>query len=345
MDRGNYLKELKFSDFCAGCKNSLAEVEKVFFVEKEVGRCFCSETCIVDYFRPKVEELAEELQKLRQGFDFQAVDHTRFRHYQPLTLEDPDEIWVLEKKSQEVNDKYFCFISRFQKGESSFHYIVVTLAIEGVPSFILQSFPTKDEDLVDYFRQGTLIKTELTPDEELEKAVEEFLDEDSSKISASDVFEENQKEAQRKQEEENSSSTDTSEAPLEGESAIQKLYRNLRKPNDIPISDFHKYEAFVDLSLEDPNEIWKYIDAEANEFYTFISRISFVESDGSSGLADDFFMVVVCEAVFDADKRVKTLEPVFAFPTLDAGLVQHFKKGINTLNKTYNKGPSWGMAA
>ena len=56
-------------------------------------------------------------------------------------------------------------------------------------------------------------------------------------------------------------------------------------------------------------------------------------------------MIVVCQPDLEESGRLKNFDIVFAFPTIDPGLVQHFRKGINSLNKTFGVGWTRGRAA
>ena len=123
---------------------------------------------------------------------------------------------------------------------------------------------------------------------------------------------------------------------------LERLHNEMRQPGDIPKEDGPKYQEFIESSLDDPDEIWHFVDHEANEWYTFIARYSGLED--RDDVADEFMMIVVCEATKD-EKGNRSFEPVFAFPTIDAMLVQHFRKGINSLNKAFGVGWATRLAA
>lgn len=308
------MEALRFSDYCANCRISLEEVERILFVEKELGRCFCSEDCIRDYFQPTIEFMREELAKARSEADMTEAESSRYAHYQPLTLEDPDEVWVDET---ETGERHFTFISHFRQGEDRISYAVVCLTIEGVPSFVFLSFATRDEDLVDEYRRGIDLRV---TDEQAEAAAETGSQkDDGARLAVEEPVEQN---------------------PDEHVSDIERLYQELRQPGDIAREDFPKYEPFIEATIDEPDEIWRFIDDEGNEWFTFIARQSNPEAD-----IDDFTMIAVCEPAYDEGSSIKTFEVVFAFPTTDPGLIQHFRKGINSLNKAFGVGWARGRAA
>jgi hypothetical protein len=299
------MEELRFSEYCANCRKSLEHVEKILFVEKEVGRCFCCEECIQDYFQPTVDFMREELIKLRSDFDVPEADYPKYAHYRSLTLGDPDEVWLDEVESGE---RHFTFITHFRKGEEQFAYVVICLAIEGEPSFVFLSFPTHDEDLVDEYRRGQDMRVGQ---------------EEPDAAAAADVPD---------------ATPEHPPQPDSESSVFERLYADLRKPDDIPADSFPRYEAFVEPTLDEPDEIWKLVDDEGNEWCTFMAR-------QTADDAEEFTMIVVCQPDLEEGGRLKSFEVVFAFPTIDPGLVQHFRKGINSLNKTFGVGWTRGRAA
>ena len=49
-------------------------------------------------------------------------------------------------------------------------------------------------------------------------------------------------------------------------------------------------------------------------------------------------MIAICEPSLVDGGPAKTFEVVFSFPTIDVSLVQHFRKGTNSLNKAFGMG-------
>lgn len=296
----NYLEPLRFSEYCANCRCSLAKVARILFVEKEIGRCFCGEQCIEDYFRPTIEYMEQELLKLRSNSDYIDEDRPSFEHYRTLTLQDPDEVWLEETESGE---RYFTYISQFQQAAERFNYVVVCLAIEGIPSFVFLNFPTRDNDLVEQYRRGVDLRVldSFEPKEIEEKIMQDRLN---------------------------------NELAQELERFSEK-----RHSQDIPQESFKKFEKFIDITLDDPDEIWTLLDEQGISWYTFISRH---EIHSRQVDFDAFTMIVICRG---GEKGLKSLHVERAFPTIDPGFVQQFRKGINSLNKAFGVGWTRGQAA
>jgi len=295
-------------------------VEKILYVERELGRCFCCEDCIRDYFQPNVEFMEEEFRRLRPASDFSERECARLSHYRQLTLEDPDEIW---DEQSDTGEHHYTYIARFSSGDLRLSYVVVCLAIEHVPSFVFLSFPSRDEDLVDEYRRGAELKGSSQAHDE--PAV-------SSVAPASDPHED-------------PASTNAPENLDDPElSAFERLYLQARQTGDIPREQFTRFEAYVEPTLDEADEIWRFVDPEGNEWCTFIARHTMTgEAEDAGDALDEFTMIVICEPSHDGAAR--GLDVLFAFPTIDPGLVQHFRKGINSLNKAFGVGWTWGRAA
>lgn len=300
------MEDLRFSEFCANCRKSLAEVETLLFVEKEVGRCFCSEDCIHDYFQPTVDAMQEELERLRSRGDYGDGTSQRFGQYRALTLEDPDEVWMHETESGE---RHFTFISKFRNGEEQFSYICVCLTIEGMPSFVFLGVATKDEELVEAYRRGTEVplKEQEAPEIEFNQPseAEQQLEEQERKLLWEKLF--------------------------AGESSSN----DLRRADDIPHDQFAQFSQFIDPTIDDPDEIWTFLDPEKRKWLTFISMYRDEEENENY-----FSMVVVCRLHED-----NSMEMVSAFPSVDPDFVQKFRRGVQSLNKAYGVGWTKGRAA
>lgn len=291
----------RFSEYCASCKLSLASNPKILFVEKEIGRCFCSETCIIDYFQPTVDFFEEMLVRLRTDDDVSILQFDHYVKYRLTTLKKPDEVWV---KRSETGDAFYTFISKHTEAEKTFYYVVLALCLDGEPSFVFLSFPTRDPELIQAFREGS---TELLNKdaEELPEKYLESIDSLTPKLKMPD-------------------SEPDGHLPL-----FERVLLDYRSPQDIPTEDFHHFEEFIEMALEDPDEIWAVSDQSSSYANCCIFIARFSDESNST----DFHMIVV--AVPEEVDGRKTLSVALAFPTIDLNLVHHFRKGINSMNRAF----------
>jgi hypothetical protein len=138
---------------CKACEKKLLAEDRALFVEEELGRVFCSEDCIADYFQPEITQLEKEYLRLRPKSDLTAEERESVAHYRWMTLQEPEEIWLQEIEG----DKRYTFISSFEHGGERLWCIAITLCLRGEPSFLFIAFPTRSEALVEAFRKGEQI--------------------------------------------------------------------------------------------------------------------------------------------------------------------------------------------
>jgi hypothetical protein len=334
--------------YCAECSKQLNNSNNFLFVEKEIGRVFCSESCILNYFQPYVSAMEDNLLSLRN--DAQDVPLSLFEKFLVLrkqTYENPDEIWVYEDRENTLGvlgtngDKIYHYISEHFIEGQKIYYCVVCLCLDGSPSFVFLSFPTIDLDLLDAYRKGQLIYDSSREDtiEEIPKEILEKIEMLTPKLKNSN------------------SDLDKPEVSEISESdskitLFQKILQDHRSLDDIPVQDFQHYEGLVEPTLINPDEIW-YLPYSVNkpnvlgkamaECFIFITQYCFEDK-----LDTPFFMIVVAvpESNIDAETEkseahnVKNLTPVLAFPTMDQNLVHHFRKGLNTCNRLLGIGDS-----
>ncbi len=108
----------------------------------------------------------EAMLKLRNKKDIPEPEFGEYLEYRQDSIEDSDEMW---RHSDMEGNTFVHFLKEFEsEGEArAFTYIVVT--IEDVVSgshFILFSFPTKDNQLADRYRQGEMLNTDAPAKQE-----------------------------------------------------------------------------------------------------------------------------------------------------------------------------------
>lgn len=95
--------------------------------------------------------LYQAMLKLRSNKDIPEEEFSKYLIHREKTIEEPDEVWKFTDSQGHVIVR---FIKQVPDEESAI-YIVTTLEEEASESqYLLFSFPTKDQNLVDRFRQG-----------------------------------------------------------------------------------------------------------------------------------------------------------------------------------------------
>ncbi len=94
---------------------------------------------------------------LRTSSDIPVKDFPDYLHYREETIEEPEEIW---RKIDTEGRVLVSFIKSLPEESGDAKYIVVTVEDEASESqYLLFSFPTRDHNLVDRYKQGESLDT------------------------------------------------------------------------------------------------------------------------------------------------------------------------------------------
>lgn len=292
--------------YCNHCKKFLPELEDLLFVEEGNNRGFCSEGCIekfyqhlVDYFESREKDYREEL-SLNQEDCLQFVGKPKLME---LALASPQEIWHSKNQLQE---EYFNFIRRVsENGHEPFYLIVTCLIFDNKPSFILAATATRDAKLLEKYKTESKLEGRVssTNEENSEEIVEGF------------------------------QTVEIEEELLESiELKKSQLLANLleeRSPSDVPFERFDLYDAYIEETLQHPDEVYESKDDEGDTLLTYIKAH---ELNGTS-----FYYFCVCMKYGKELKEgIETLLPILTFPSLDGEIYEIYKKGIKVTGALKN---------
>lgn len=252
------------------------EKSETIVIDESRGLVFTSEEDIYTYFVPNIEELEKELNSFRSESDIGDDSFDQHEHYLTQVLQNPDEVWL----SNDVlpNTPLGTFIGNFE-GEPNFYYIALTYFINDMPRFVFLHFPTTDNDLVEKYRRGT-------------KIFEKGMQGGSFKEEAVDAL-------------------------SEGDEFAVGLYQamlTLRSNKDIPEEKFPEFLKFREVTIEEPDEVWKFIDSQGHVLVRFIKNIS--DDEGI------FYIITTLE-----EETSESQYLLFSFPTNDTSLVERYRQG------------------
>ncbi len=229
---------------CRSCSKDLRNKEKALFVEEEVGRIFCSETCITDFFTPEIDRLEREYFRWATEDDLSNRERAKYAHLRWLTLQEPDEVW---REKTLAGDSRFSFISEFQPGSKRIWSVCICLCLRGEPSFLYLAFTTQNPALANRYRRGERIEwaqaknsageTEIVSQPENPKGLIDGLADEWT----------------------------------EDETLRAKLTQE-RRPDDIPFSEFSQYQSCFEETLDTPDELWSQTATEDIHVYHFIKH-------------------------------------------------------------------------
>lgn len=292
-------------DACYHCAKSLmGNNERALFVEEEVGRVFCSESCIAGFFTPEIERLEKEFFRRLTPSDLASDERESLAHLRWITLQEPDEVW---REKTLTGDYRYTLISEFKPGAKKIWSICICLFLRGEPSFLYLAFPTKNSAMANQYRRGEQVEW-IRPAQnstQIEGGNSEDLEGDAQGEERLDRL---------------------ADSWTEDETVLAQLNKG-RSKDDIPPSDYGLYQACLEETLETPDEVWSH-ESQAEEpikLYHFIKHYP----DEKPGI---WFVIVARET--DDEEQIEIID---AFPTRDSQLVEHYRRGEQEVGQLESK--------
>lgn len=276
--------------FCESCRKSVARLEDLYFVESKGARGFCSERCIERFYLPLVDYFENAHHNFRQTLNLEQELCQNLATNSEIMSEclgKPEEVWQL---SNELDDNYYTFIKPYDDSGTKVFLIAICLVYNGHPSFVLSATATSNHSLLDKLQRGEKIQD-----------LDRFLQMDNGKETLSSEIDEqviSRVEAKK--------------------STLLAWLLEQRRVDDIAIENFASYHEYERLTLDDPDEIYEWQDAEDDIMLTYIKAHAKEEKS--------FYYLVVC-SLFSENGVNQVAIPVLSFPSNDPNLYNFFKKG------------------
>jgi hypothetical protein len=226
---------------CVCCQTPIVARDSAYFVEEEVGRLFCSEQCIIQFFRPEIQTLEKLYFKTVLPTELSADVREAHAHLRWRALESPSEAYEERLPS---GDRRYTFVAEGNSDGERTYGVSVCLMLRGEPSFLFIAFVTRHRSLVDAFCQGrpVTLTRESHQDEPASPAPRDRLADDWT-------------------------ADDSARASL-----VQH-----RSENDIPEAQFPDFEDCLEGTLQDPSELWQYEVSLERNVYHFIKEYTRAE--------------------------------------------------------------------
>jgi len=281
--------------YCNSCKTLVENVEKLYFVEESNPRGFCSEKCIEDFYLHLTNHYESSTAKLRKEHGVEeefCQGYSEDPAYMDSVIEKPKEVWHLVNG---LNEETYSFIGDFkdEKGRT-FWVAVVCFVFEYSPSFILQVISTGNQDLLNQFRFGERI-------ENIDKFLVSPVDvsERPSGITAEMIEQLDRKKSEY----------------------LAKLLSE-QSEEDIPIEDYSHYEEFFPLTIETPDQVYKFQDEDGDKIF------SYIKGHEKNGQCFFYFALCLGAGIKDGqDSEDEELYPFLSFPSSSNKVYQRFSKG------------------
>lgn len=218
-------------------KKKVQEKELIIIDEKQ-GLIFENDKTLFGYFAVPIKEYENRFQKFYNSKnDFSMLEHQEMESLLEETMDDPEEIWVDDATFEDLI--VHTLVKKFETKQQEFHYIAVVYinTEENYPSFVFMHFPTKDEKLLEEFRQN-----EIVFHKKLEAIQFAAIDGDSL---------------------------------LEGDYlaiGLLEAMLKIRSDKDISADQFKNFAECRESTIDSPDEIWRKVDSAGHVLVTFIKE-------------------------------------------------------------------------
>ena len=275
---------------CENCDKMMHSKEQIFLIEDKFGHVFCSDGCIVNFYKYLTHFFYEEDLRVRQELGLESETAMSLAQDQKLiekTLESPDHVFFQNNDFRP--DLYFLHREEEFNGEK-YYLIVGCLMHDGKPSFVFYQSATQNLSYVQDFQLGE--KLGILSHVGSEQQGEGFVD---VEISAEQM----------------------EELELKKSQFLAELMER-KKQADIPPEDYHLYEKYAPDALSGPDEVYKLEDMDGDEVFSYIK---FFQEGGVS-----FYYIVVCyQVLVESQEHSHALYPILSFPSLDPDIYRYFQ--------------------
>lgn len=196
-------------------------IDQVLVVEEFYSRPFCSESCIVDYFRPLMLDLDRQDLELRLSLGVkEKFDHKLLKddpNLLNLMISNPDEVLVT---TNDLGEEFYTVFKTVDHKELKIYLVGIFFYYEDNVSLMLFNTATGDRKLAEAYADGEDPSKEDPLDQyEIDPEILEDLEQKKS------------------------------------EQLSELLTR--RSDHDIPFEKFPLYDQFLKLTLNDPDEVYE----------------------------------------------------------------------------------------
>jgi hypothetical protein len=270
-------------------------------IDESKGLVFRNETALFNHFSAQIDLLEREFAQLRERFpnDISDQDFSDYEDVLQMVVEDPDEVWKFATSIHGYD--VYAYLGLYEVNGQETYYIALCYRTGETPSFIFLHFPTHEFKLADQFRRGELIFDRISQ-EVGQGAIE-------------------------------------GDALTEGDAAAVGLYQAMMKirsdsETEVPESRFQDFKHLRELTIDDPDEIWKSTDSKGQNWVSFIKDFGDEDQDSYKGHPVTYVVVTLEDSNSDSHALM------FSFPTTDINLVDRYRHGENLQAETVKQDPS-----
>jgi hypothetical protein len=293
----------KNKHLCTNCQKLIPDLNKVLYVDQSRMLGFCSESCIVGFHGPLMENFENEELARREELN---LPYTEFYKslYQNKELLDkalyyPNKVYEYKNN---VGTKFYTHFYEFEEDGNQLFYLLISSYFNNTPAFIYFKLITEHRELAESYIEGTEINKEDLV-EDLMGVEEEVTHEISL---PEDVVE---------------------DIEMKKSEYLAKLLET-RSEEDVPFENFPEYDEYLPMVLDEPDEIYSQTDESGDDVKVFIKSFKIKKQT--------FFYIAICiEVALPELEEQKALLPVLGFPSHDANLYKEYAYGekLNQMTK------------
>ncbi len=222
--------------FCECCRKRITEVTEIHYVEENSDRGFCSDKCIMDFYRPFLDALEAEELEFRKSLNIENEDPyleiTSSQNYLQQALKRPSEIWIT---TNDLDQNFYTHILKVQHKQKNIYFVLVCSYVEQEAAFVFYRMCTQHIELVKKYQRQMPYKEESG---EVQVAAN----------VPSEIFE---------------------TIELKKSTLLAEMLTS-RSMHDIAFEDFPSYEEYFQKTLEDPDEVFEKNDEDGDPIHTYI---------------------------------------------------------------------------
>ncbi len=219
--------------------------KELIVIDEKQGLIFENDKTLFGYFSIPIKEYETKFQKhYDEKNDFSSQEQIEMESLLEETLDDPDEIWIDDTSFDDLI--IHTLVKSFETKQQVFDYVAVVYinTEENYPTFVFIHFPTKDQKMLEHFRENEIIFHR-----KLEAIQFAAIDGDSL---------------------------------LEGDYLAIGLLESMikiRSEKDISTDRFQTFAECRESTINTPDEIWRKVDTEGHVLVAFIKEFPDMDVD------------------------------------------------------------------
>ncbi len=212
-----------------------AEPKALITIDERQGLIFQSKKDLLDYFGPKVDDFELDWRKKRPADDYTREEMRKLKEELDLVLDDPDEVWMEEKKFDDLSVSFF-----MRQVDEHWHLAIVHVAQDDqTPTFVYFHFPTKGKEFFRSYRRGYKVYDRI-----FEKVIPGMIDGDA--LSDGDDL----------------------------AVGLYLSMMKIRGEKDVAEDKFQELGNLREETLQGPDEIWRKTDMDGHVLVVFIKEFA-----------------------------------------------------------------------